>query len=165
MKQVLTLVLSLAAAGCVAPANPPSLMPRAIESRRDVSPTPPPAVAARPASASLMAKLAALLADAQAGERDFAKASATGGAALKAGRAAAPGSEAWIAAQQVQSALQVARQRSAAALAEVDTLAVTQGELESRDPAAGGFVQIQAAQAEIEAIVARQTAMLERLTR
>ena len=112
-----------------------------------------------------MAKLDALLAEAKSGERDFAKVSAAGGAVLKAGRSAAAGSEAWVAAEQVQSALQVARQRSAAALAEVDTLAISQGELESRDPTAGGFTQIQTIQAEIEAIVARQTAMLESLIR
>jgi hypothetical protein len=165
MKVFLIPVLSVAAVGCAAPANPPSLMPRAIESRSEVSPTPPPSIPPQPATVSLVAKIAALLAEAKAGERDFAKTSATGSAALKSGRAATPGSEAWIAAEQIQSALQVARQRSAAALAEIDTLAVTQAELETRDPSIGGFMQIQAAQAEVEAIVARQSATLENLSR
>lgn len=125
----------------------------------------PQPLAIRPVSAPMALQIARLVAEAKAGEADFAKVNQSGGATVMAGRSAALGSEAWVAAELVRSALQVARQRSAAALAEIDSLAVMQGELAPRDPRAGGLAEIQAAQTEIEAIVTRQTARLDRLSR
>ena len=64
-----------------------------------------------------------------------------------------------------RSALQVARQRSAAALADLDALAIAYGEQTSRDATIGGLAEIQSALKEAEAIVNRQTARLETLNR
>jgi hypothetical protein len=153
------------AAACSTPANPPSLLPRAIESRPEANLTVPQPLATKPISAPMALQIAKLVAEAKSGDADFAKANQSGGATVMAGRSAPLGSEAWVAAELVRSALQVARQRSAAALAEIDSLAVMQGELSSRDPNAGGLTEIQAAQTEIEAIVARQTARLAALSR
>ncbi len=158
------IICSLAAA-CSTPANPPSLLPRAIESRPEVSPALTQPRPISPLSASMALQIAKLVTEARAGEADFAKANQSGGATVIAGRSAALGSEAWVAAELVRSALQVARQRSAAALAEIDSLAVTQAELAFRDPQAGGLTEIQAAQTEIEAIVTRQTERLDMLSR
>lgn len=165
MKLLLTPILSLAVIGCIAPANPPSLLPRAIETRPEATLTPPSSVVSTPISAAMAAQIAALVATAKAGDAEFAEADQSGSEVVRAGRAASPGSEAWVAAELVRSALQVARQRSATALAEIDSLAVTQGELTTRDANAGGVADILAAQAEVEAIVARQTARLEALSR
>jgi hypothetical protein len=165
MKQHLSPLLSIAVLGCAAPANPPSLLPRAIETRPETSPTVSQPSAAQPISASLATKLTSLVAEANAGDVAFAKAIQMGSAAIIAGRSSAPGSEPWVAAELVRSALQVARQRSAAALAEIDSLAVTQSELAVRDPSVGGLNEILAAQTEVDAIVARQTARLDALNR
>ena len=156
---------AFAVSGCMAPANPPSLAPRAIEMRADVvepvTSTPP----ARPLDASLASRIAALLAEASAGDADFAKTYASSAAAMRAGRGASEGSEVWIGAQAAQSALEIARQRTAAALAEIDSLVVAQAEAASRDASKGGLAELQAAQAVIEAMVNRQTVRIEELTR
>ncbi len=165
MKPLAIPIICALAAGCSAPANPPSLLPRAIESRPEASQTLTQPPAFTPISTPMALQIAKLVAEAKAGDADFAKANQSGGAAVIGGRSAPLGSQAWVAAELVRSALQVARQRSAAALAEIDTLAVTQGELASRDPNAGGLTEIQAAQTEIETIVARQTARLDMLSR
>jgi hypothetical protein len=151
--------------GCMAPANPPSLAPRAIEMRADAVDPVPSMPPAQPLDSSLASRIAALLAEATAGDADFAKSEASGSSALAAGRKATEGSEAWIGAQAAQSALEVARQRTAAALGEVDSLVVAQAEAVARDPSTGGLSELQAAQAVIEAMVNRQTARIEQLTR
>jgi light-regulated signal transduction histidine kinase (bacteriophytochrome) len=165
MKQFLAPISLIAVYGCAAPANPPSLLPRAIETRPDVSPISQTPVALMPISASLAARLAQLVAEAKAGDLDFAKVIKAGGTTVAAGRSATLGSEPWVAAEQVRSALQVARQRSAGALAEIDSLAVAQSELATRQSDAGGLTEILAAQAEVDAIVTRQTARLDALNR
>jgi hypothetical protein len=165
MKSYAIPILCALSTACSAPANPPSLLPRVIESQPEASPTVPQPLATTPISASMALQIAKLVAEAKSGDADFAKANQSGGATVMAGRAAPLGSEAWVAAELVRSALQVARQRSAAALAEIDSLAVMQGELASRDPSAVGLTEIQTAQTEIEAIVARQTARLDAFSR
>jgi hypothetical protein len=155
----------LAVSACTAPANPPSLLPRAIETRSDRAPSESSPIMSSPISPALASKLAALVTEARLGDADFASADRSSATALAAGRNAPTGSESWIAAEIAISALQVARQRSAGALADVDTLAVNQGELASRDATTSGLLEIQSAQAEIEAIVARQTARLNSLGR
>ena len=125
----------------------------------------PSAPAARPLDSTLASRIAALLAEATAGDADFAKVETSSSSALTAGRKAPEGSEAWIGAQTAQSALEVARQRTAAALAEIDSLVVAQAESTARDPSKGGLSELQAAQAVVEAMVNRQTARIEQLTR
>jgi hypothetical protein len=151
--------------GCGAPANPPSLLPRAIESRQEISSIVAPMPTTRPTDPALLIKLKALVAESKGGDADFTKAELSGTGAIAAGRGAAPSSEAWIAAELVKSALQVARQRSAGALAEIDSMAVTMSELTASDPTIGGMADIQLAQSEVEMIIARQTARLDAITR
>ena len=76
---------------------------------------------------------------------------------LERGHLAQPGTEAWVNAQAARSSIQVVRDRSAAALAEVDSLAI--GQNASDRPK--GIPELREAQVEIEAIVARQTAAIE----
>jgi hypothetical protein len=165
MKQCFFPIMFIAVAGCAAPANPPSLLPRAIETRRDDSAASQTPIAVAPISTSLAVTLAALIAEAKAGDADFEKTIRSGGTTVTAGRSATLGSESWVAAEQIRSALEVARQRSASALAEIDSLAVNQSELASRDPGAGGLTEILSAQVEVVTIVARQTAQLELIRR
>ncbi len=165
MKCLIIMSVCILAAACTAPANPPSLLPRAIEKRAETVTPPRPVEAPKSLDPALSAKISALLVEARTGEADFDKTLASGRMALASGRTASSGSEAWIAAEIVISALQVARQRSASALSEIDTLAINQGEMASRDSTVGGLLEIQTAQAEIEAIVARQTGSLDALSR
>ena len=160
MKLMIVPLMCTITVACSTPANPPSLLPRAIETQRDTPAERPAAPTAKEIDPVLVAKIAALLRDAKGGDADFKKTESVGSAALTSGRNAATGSEAWIASEVIISALQVARQRSAAALAEIDTLAIDQGVLASRDQTIGGMFEIATAQTEIEAIVARQTARL-----
>lgn len=150
-------------AGCMAPAKTPSLMPRAIERQsaavEPVSVTPE----ARPIDTSLAARIAALISEVQSGAAEFTKAEGSA-MAIAAGRGAAAGSEAWIAAEQARSALQAARQRSAAALGELDALVIAQVEAAADDSKTGGVEALRAAQMAAEAIVARQTARLDELS-
>ncbi len=164
MKYHLLCSLTLALNACGNATNPPSLMPRAIEKRSDavvVKPIP----ATRPIAADLTTQLATLVEEARRGDEDFAKADATGARAIAGGRGAAQGSEAWLSGQQYLSALQVARQRTAAAQSALDSLAVAQVAATADDPGLGGLAEIQHAQQGVDAIVARQTARIEALTR
>ena len=165
MKLTICPLMCTMVVACSTPANPPSLLPRAIETQRDTPAERPPAPTAKAIDPVLVVKIAALLRDAKAGDADFKKTESAGSATLTSGRNAATGSEAWIASEVIISALQVARQRSAAALAEIDMLAIDQGVLASRDETIGGMFEIANAQTEIEAIVAQQTARLATLTR
>lgn len=160
MKHVLLASSCLAVAACMTPANPPSLLPRAIETATDASAGARPPVVRRAIEPAVAAAVRAALAEAEAGDAEFVRIEAGAQSALAGGRSAAPGGEAWIAAELVRSALQVARQRSANALASIDSLAIEQHERASRDPATGGLDVIDTARSTIEAIVDRQTAQL-----
>jgi hypothetical protein len=158
--------VALLPAACQAPANPPSLLPRAIEKQSMDNPAPsPPQITPKPADAALVAQLGRLLADARAGDADFTALERSNAANLAAGQRAAQGSEAWLSAEMVRSALEVARQKSATALADVDTLAVARSEQASRDATMAGLSEILSTQAEINAIVERQTKRLAALSR
>jgi hypothetical protein len=165
MKPIAFPMICAIAAGCSTPANPPSLLPRAIELRPETASPPTPVAGPQAIDLALTTKLKALLTEARAGNADFVKAEASGVRALEAGRRATLGSEAWVAAELVRSALQVARQRSAGALAEIDTIAVNQSELALRNNTGGDIADILAAQGEIEAIVTQQTTRLDALSR
>lgn len=134
----------------------PSLAKRPIENR-DMS-EPVRAVAApAPAGAQTASQIAALVERAQAGQRAFAALLPRAeGAASAAG---SEGSESWIAAQQLLSALETERAPSTQALSELDALVTAT--LNGDDQA--GVAEIQAADAEIAALVEAQQRDLERL--
>ena len=164
-RSLASLLMCVMLMNCAAPANPPSLLPRAIESRSSAESQPTSPVVLPVIDPVLSKELAAFVAEARAGSADFASAERSGATALAVGKGAPFGSESWIAAELVRSALQVARQRSAAALTDIDALAVTQNDRASRDATVGGLPEIQAAQTQVEAIVAGQTARLDALNR
>ena len=112
-----------------------------------------------------MAALDQLLTDAKSGDADFARLERSNAAILIAGQRSAPGSEAWLSAEMLRSALEVARQKSASALADVDALVVTRSEQASRDPSTAGLDEILSTQAKIAAIVERQSQRLAALSR
>lgn len=119
----------------------------------------------RPTELALAKQIGALVVAARAGADEFAAADRTGTRAIANGRGTAQGSEAWVAAQLVRSALEVARLRSAEALADIDRLMIAQSELAARDGTIGGLDELLAAQSEIEPIVARQTERIATLDR
>jgi hypothetical protein len=79
--------VALLPAACQAPANPPSLLPRAIEKQSMDNPAPsPPQITPKPADAALVAQLGRLLADARAGDADFTALERSNAANLAAGQ-------------------------------------------------------------------------------
>lgn len=117
MPLVLSVVLLSA---CSAPGGPyPSLQPRAAERIDPRVPVERP-VNNRPASASLLARLASLVAEAQSGDTAFA--SAADSAERLAAAAGAPQSETWIAAQEALTAAIAAGKPTATALGDIDEI-------------------------------------------
>ena len=148
------LALPLVLAAC-APAGPPppSLLPRPAEKMRiDDPPVETKGVVASDVSADTTAAITRLLAQADEGETAQLKLYTADRAAL-GGVSAAPGSEAYIAAQTALSALESARIPTLDAIAELDRLALN---AESSADAAG----LAAAQAKVQAILDRQDARL-----
>ena len=165
MKPLFALPTVLALSGCLAAANPPSLMPRAIETRSEAAEPPPATPVTKPVEAAIVRKIAALLAEATTADAEFAKADAAGAAAIRAGRGAAVGSEAWVNAEQSRSALVTTRQHLASTLSEIDSLVIAQADAASINPTVGGLDELRAAQSVIEAMVTRATARLDDLNR
>ncbi len=160
----IAIVLAILPSACSTAADPPSLLPRAIESQsREIITAPADAPAA--ADTVLVARLKRLFDDARAGDAMFAAAEKSNASSLNMRRTAVEGSEAWIATEMARSALEVARQRSASALADVDALLVENTEAASGGNKVAGLAEILAVQSEIAAIVDRQTRRLNTLTR
>lgn len=114
---------------CADEAGYPSLAPRAVE-RGDApadTAAPAPAVPAVPVDAVLDARVAALVTQATAGDADFTRTATEACRAVVRARGAADGSEAWIALQQMLSALDAARAPVLAAAAELDRLIIERG--------------------------------------
>ncbi len=151
MKMQLLLVAFLLSA-CVKTIDAPSLLPRAAEQEDVDKPSPAPAQPA-PADAAQAALVAKLLGQARDGDAAFDR------ALPAATTRAAPQSEAWIAAQNSRSALDVARGPTLDALSALDA-AIGDAIDKGQDTAA-----LTAARAEIQAIYDRQTARLAELTR
>jgi hypothetical protein len=151
-KAVLVSILALGA--CSAPSGPyPSLQPRAAEAIDPRVPIVRP-INERPASASLTARLAALVDEARGGNAAF------DGAASEAERlaasAGAPQSEGWIAAQEALTAAIAARKPTATALGDMDAIAATM--LQTKGGIAPNDLKaIQSAAAEVAAIARGQT--------
>ncbi len=161
----ITLSAAILLSACKTPADPPSLLPRAIERRQMTTAPAPPPTTSPPADAALTAQLARLISDAKAGDADFTTVEQKNAKTLSAGQRVPAGSEAWIAAEMAKSALISASQKSADALADIDALAVTRAEQASRDGAVGGLREILSMQAEINTIVERQAKRLAEFSR
>jgi hypothetical protein len=159
--------------GCAAQGPFPSLAPRAVEGNLtcrsgaagcpDVDAGAPQAApAASPpinADPQLGARVAELLAAAQAGQADFA-------ASLPAARAAAEGAgaagtDSWVAAQQEISRLEAARARTVDALAELDALAIRRSDAPVSE---ADYQAVLAAVEEARALAETQQAELDRIT-
>jgi hypothetical protein len=152
------MLLVAATAGCRTPASTaPSLAPRAGES---IDPRVPveSAVDTRPADPALIARLAALVAQAAAGERTF-RAAAADAQRLAAG-AGAPQSESWVVAQQALSAAVAARAQTTRALGDIDAVAA-EALAERGGLAPADLAAIEAAAAEVSALSRRQAETID----
>jgi hypothetical protein len=152
MRKPLVLSIVLLSA-CSAPGGPyPSLQPRAAERIDPRVPVERP-LNTRPASATLTARLAALVNEARSGDAAFA--SAADSAGRLAAAAGAPQSESWIAAQEALTAAIAARKPTATALGDIDEIGAralqVQGGMAPNDLAA-----IDRASAEVAALDRRQ---------
>ena len=160
MRHTAFLLLLLTLAGCsTTMVNEPSLARRAAES---IDPRVPvmAEVAAGPVDAALEARLAKLVADGREGARSFdAQLRQTEALAKAAGPAQ---SESWIVAQEALSALEGARAKTTAALADVDAIAA--GRIKSgAGLAAADLAAIDAASSELRAIADRQSETIDRI--
>jgi len=157
------LICLLAATACTkAEVNYPSLAPRPVESRseeEESAPLPLPA----PADAATAARIDALLADARRGEADFARLLPEAERAIGAARGKAADSEAWIAGQQMLSALDAARTPTAAAMTAIDSLYVDLAARATADASVGGLGEADAARGEVESLYGAQVAHLSAL--
>ncbi|HEU4969758.1 hypothetical protein [Sphingomonas sp.] len=152
----LFLLVSLMLAGCSSAGIGPSLAKRPIEDRdlsEPVRQVAPPA----PADAALKAQIDALLQRAQAGQTGFAALLPKADSAASA--AGAEGSESWVVAQELLSALESERAPSTAALAELDALIAER----VRTGSDVGLSELQAADAQVQAMVEAQQRDFERL--
>ena len=141
--------------GCAARGDFPSLAPRPIESElmaeRPAAPT-----REAPADPALRARVAELVRLARAGQAAFDTALAK--ARDAAAGAGAAGSDGWIAAHAAVSRVEAARAEVVTALAELDGLIVER----ARQPtSAGDLAMVNAALADVQAIVDRQGKELE----
>jgi hypothetical protein len=137
MRKPLVLSMILLSA-CSAPGGPyPSLQPRAAERIDPRVPVERP-LNNRPASAALVARLAALVGAARSGDSAFASAAAN--AERLAAAAGAPQSESWIAAQEALTAAIATAKPTAIALGDIDEIGAralqTQGGIAPNDLAA-----------------------------
>ena len=161
MRHLPCLLAPLALAACSTTlVNEPSLAHRAAES---IDPRVPVggAVGTGRVDAALAARLAALVADGQAGARAF---DAQLGQTERLAAAAGPAqSESWIVAQEALSALEGARVKTTNALADVDAIAAGRikdgSALGNADAAA-----IDAASSELRAIADRQSETIARIS-
>jgi hypothetical protein len=151
--------------GCVPSAvEPPSLAPRAIEKAGEQPIQARSSVRPGSVPASVAARLNDLLREAREGDAAFRSIETREADDLR-GVGAARGSESWALAQQAISALLAARQQSASALSDLDSLAVETVRDTAGDASRGGLTEIMAARAEAEAIVYRQNSLIDTLTR
>ncbi len=143
-------------AACSGATIGPSLATRPIEAS-DLSEPTRQLAAPAPADAELLSRIAALVEQAQGSERDFASLLPRAQAAAAA--AGADGSESWIVAQQLLSALEGARAPATRSLTELDALIVARltGGTEA------GLIELQAANAEVATLVQGQQSAFDRL--
>jgi hypothetical protein len=146
-------------AGCVSQGPFPSLAPRPAE-MEDWSEEPVRPVPVVADDIELGRRIAALLAEAQAGNRAFtAEAPAAERAAARAG---GRGSDSWLEAQQAISRLEAARGATGAALAELHALDLARA---SAPTSEADQAALKAAIDEAEAVSARQQQRIDRISR
>lgn len=157
-KPAATAFALLMAAAC-APEGPyPSLAPRPIEkAMADSEELPAPAAVSD--DAGLPARIAALTAQARRGEAEYQ--AALPDARSAAAGAGASGSDSWIVAQQALSRLEAARATTAAALVDLDALALA--EASARPLSAADKERLDAATRETQAMADKQRAEIARL--
>ena len=114
------------------------------------------------ASADIRQRVAALAAQARAGQEDFATAAAA--ARRAAPGAGAVGSEGWIVAQQALSRAEIAGGRTTDALADLDQLALAAAQ-GGRPSGAADLQLIQSALAEVSALARNQAAAVNAIRR
>jgi hypothetical protein len=154
--QRLFILAPLMLAACADAGAGPSLAKRPIESLdlgEPVRQVAPPV----PADATLRARIAGIMEAAQSGQRAFAALLPKADSAASA--AGADGTESWVAAQQLLSALESERAPSTAALAELDALIATR----LKDGNEAGLTELEAADSKIAALVDAQQADLDRI--
>jgi hypothetical protein len=155
---ILFMVGGLALAGCSTNlSDAPSLRPRPIE-HRPILPPDATSEPQTPASPALTPQLAKLVADAKAGHAAFENERSDNAGVLARAKGAADGDEAWIAGQQVLSALDSARAPVRDAAGAIDELRV--------DPAyigTGDREAIEAAAATVAAFSKAEATILDEL--
>lgn len=149
----LLVLAPLMLAGCTGQAIGPSLAKRPVEGQSFDEPV---RTSAAPAVADtgLRGRIADLVARARAGQRAFSDVLPR--AREAASSAGAEGSEGWIAAQQLLSALESARAPSTQALGELDTLLAERVNTGKED----GLAELQAADTQVSTIVDTQQSEL-----
>jgi len=153
MRGFAILTTAMALAGCASSAAPPSLLPRpaeAIDPRVDVVRP----MNDRPVNASLAGQLAALVSQARSGDAAFGPAAAE--AQRLATSAGAPQSESWIAAEEALSRAVAAKEATARALGDIDSLGGDRLQANS-GMAPSDLAAVQQASAEVFAIDQRQS--------
>jgi len=113
--------------GCSTVADHPSLAPRAIERFTTTEPAPapaPPPPAALPEDASRQERAGLLLAQAIESDARFQERLAEVRTVVASGSGAAPGSEAWVQAQQAISRIETLREPVSRTLADLDQLQI-----------------------------------------
>ncbi|ANY20153.1 hypothetical protein A6F68_01640 [Tsuneonella dongtanensis] len=157
-KPAIALIPAALLAACATPGNYPSLAQRPAE-RVEGTFQPDDAVSEVPApvqpSADLAARLADLVAQAEAGHREFQ--ASTPAAERLAGNSGGTASDSWAAAQVALADLDSIRSRVAVALAELDSLWV------DATVEAGPREAIGSARATVEALVVQEDTVLARL--
>jgi len=157
------LLLFVALGGCAMEKGDfPSLAPRPIEKRGEDIATKPPTPAGQ-ADAALLAKIAQLRAQIDAGNKSFSDMLPRVTQAVNAGRSAAGGSEKWVVAQQMLSGLESARAPTVTALAELDSLYLAQIGAIAAGKATGGAEELRAAQLDGSRLAQEQQAQLDEL--
>lgn len=153
------LSLTLALTACLDRGEYPSLKPRAYEiADRGPPPPPPPAP---PARADIVARAAALLGEAQAGQRAFAAELLRVRPVVA--RAGAVNSESWITAQEAVSGLDASRAATVIALAELDALASSGVDAAGLRFGDNDFAQLRATAGTIQALAQEQGREISRL--
>jgi len=145
--------------GCASQISAPSLGPRAVEKQPIDMPLMDGSEAEHPADAALATRIAALVAAAQAGQKDFLQHQASASAAVGRAAGTGVGSDAWIAAQEALTSLDSARGATRDAAAALDAL--------REDPAnaaPGNQKAIDAAAAEIAQIAQAQSSAVGELS-
>ena len=136
MRTIHIILLSAAAlslAGCSHEVSAPSLMPRAVEKQPIDMPMTNAIEADTPVDPALQAKIATQVAAAQAGDKAFTAQQAETDKAVARASGAAPGSDAWVEAQEAVTALASARAAVRDAAAAIDAAATGVTALETKE--------------------------------